>query len=604
MPCLRWIQTKGKPTVVPVYKKITTLGSADGNDLVLTGENIAEHHAQILFDGRDFHLSEVESTGHLLVNEKKRRRGKIFHNDQLTLGDQHFIFSIWDEVINRRHGEEVKGVSNTQERSELTGMRSLSDFSKRLNAISSVKDQIEALLDAVIHVTQADKGFVLLLEGDQPNITAARNLQQRNLPDNIRQLSDSIVAEVVKSQQPIIVSDASNDTQFGKSASIMDLKLSSVMCAPLIAQNQLLGVIYVGSDRATHLFDKNSLSTFTVYATQGALLLQNALLRDEITTDRNQLANQLEYKHFGDIIGTSSGVQQIFRTVEKVASTDISVLITGETGTGKELIAREIHNRSPRASRPFVVVNCGAIPESLMESELFGHVKGAFTGAVATHEGKFQTADGGTLFLDEVGEMPLALQVKLLRALQERVVAKVGDNRQESIDIRVLSATNRNLEVEIKKGSFREDLFYRLNVVNLHLPPLRERGEDIVLIAKYLLQKYATQFSSNVKGFTPNTLIAMRKYDWPGNVRQLDNRIKKALVLCDKTMVGPEDMDLFPEALKPVVSLTEAREAFQHRYVMEVLERNNGNRTKTARDLGVDPRTIFRYLEREPQSDE
>ena len=179
---------------------------------------------------------------------------------------------------------------------------------------------------------------------------------------------------------------------------------------------------------------------------------------------------------------------------------------------------------------------------------------------------------------------------------------KVGDSKQEKVDIRVLAATNRNLEEEIQKGGFREDLYYRLNVVNLHLPPLRERGDDVVVLAKFLLQKYAREYGAKVKGFTPGALAAMKKYDWPGNVRQLENRIKKAVVLADKTLVGPEDMDLFPEALAPVVPLSQAREEFTRRYILEVLERNNGNRTKTARDLGVDPRTIFRYLEREPDA--
>jgi transcriptional regulator with PAS, ATPase and Fis domain len=250
------------------------------------------------------------------------------------------------------------------------------------------------------------------------------------------------------------------------------------------------------------------------------------------------------------------------------------------------------------------VVNCGAIPENLIESELFGHVRGAFTGAVATRQGKFQLADGGTLFLDEVGELPLALQVKLLRALQEKTVIKVGETKPERVDIRIVAATNRDLEAEMHAGNFREDLFYRLNVINIHLPALRARGDDILVLAKYLLNKYAAEFGSKVKGFTPNALIAIRKYDWPGNVRQLENRIKKAIVMCDKTLVGSEDLDMLPEAMAPITTLAQAREDFQRRYILEVLERNNGNRTKTARDLGVDPRTIFRYLEREPDAKE
>jgi transcriptional regulator with GAF, ATPase, and Fis domain len=389
------------------------------------------------------------------------------------------------------------------------------------------------------------------------------------------------------------------DAAFQRSESVMHLRLSSVMCAPLIAGGDLLGLLYLGNDRVTNLFDPRALDIIGIFAAQAALILQNALLLDTLRSDNAELEKKLKSQKFGEIIGSVPSMQEVFRKVQKVAPTDISVLITGETGTGKELIAREIHTRSARASGPFVVINCGAIPENLMESEMFGHVRGAFTGAVATRQGKFQAANGGTLFLDEVGELPLPLQVKLLRALQERVVTKVGESKPEKVDIRVVAATNRDLEEEIKKGTFREDLYYRLNVVNVFLPPLRERGDDILVIAKYLLNKYATELGSNVRGFTPNALIAIRKYDWPGNVRQLENRIKKALVLCDQSLIGPEDLDLTQEQMQPILPLDKAKEDFQRRYILEVLERNNGNRTKTARDLGVDPRTIFRYLERE-----
>jgi transcriptional regulator with PAS, ATPase and Fis domain len=272
--------------------------------------------------------------------------------------------------------------------------------------------------------------------------------------------------------------------------------------------------------------------------------------------------------------------------------------LRGESGTGKELVAREIHRRSPRASKPFVAVNCGAIPESLLESELFGHVRGAFTGAVATRPGKFQAASGGTLFLDEIGDMPPQLQVKLLRALQEHAVTKVGDTRAEEIDLRVVAATNRVLEEEIRAGRFREDLYYRLNVVAIALPPLRERGDDVLVIARFFLSRYAREFRSRARGFSPAAAVALRKYPWPGNIRELENRVKKAVVLADKPLVGPEDLDLGPEALAPVMPLAQAKDDFQKRYINEVLERNQGNRTKTAKDLGVDPRTIFRHLEK------
>jgi transcriptional regulator with PAS, ATPase and Fis domain len=254
-----------------------------------------------------------------------------------------------------------------------------------------------------------------------------------------------------------------------------------------------------------------------------------------------------------------------------------------------------------------VAINCSAIPESLMESELFGHRKGAFTGAVENKMGSFQAAHGGTLFLDEIGEMPPNLQVKLLRAIQERVVTAVGETRPTPVDIRVVAATHVNLEEAIKLGRFREDLYYRLNVVSIELPPLRARDEDVVLIARFLLEKFSKEFGRPIHGFTREAIIALRKHAWPGNIRELENRIKKAVVLADDLQLSPRDLDLSDDVLAGrVLPLAEAKEAFQRRYIDEVLALNGGNRTKTARDLGVDPRTIFRHLaitRGEPESD-
>jgi transcriptional regulator with GAF, ATPase, and Fis domain len=378
------------------------------------------------------------------------------------------------------------------------------------------------------------------------------------------------------------------------------MKLSSVMCAPLLSQGEVIGALYVGNDKIKYLFDRAQLELLSIFASQASLILQNAMLVSALRADQAKLKAELQDKKFGEIIGSCPSMLEVFRKLQKVATTDISVLITGETGTGKELIAKEIHRRSHRSDGPFITINCGAIPENLIESELFGHIKGAFTGAIATRAGRFQAADKGTLFLDEIGELPLNLQVKLLRALQERVVVRVGDSKPEKVDIRVIAATNRNLEEEIRTGGFREDLYYRLNVVNLWLPPLRERGDDVLIIAKVLLSKYADELESKVRGYSPAALAAIKKYAWPGNIRQLENRIKKALVLCDESVLSAEDLDLGAGGeLISVLPLEKAKEEFQRRYVLEALERNNGNRTQTARDLGVDPRTIFRYLERE-----
>ncbi|MDH3726040.1 MAG: sigma 54-interacting transcriptional regulator [Myxococcales bacterium] len=597
MPSLKWIVPRGRPRVFAIYKRVTSIGRAGANDISVDADSLQDHHAQVVFDGRDFSLSAVDPDSVILVNGKKKKRSKIFHNDKLMLGDVELVFSLYDEGSSREWGDD-----EGSQTSELAGMMKLSDFNRRLLEIRAVPDQIEALLDAVIDVVHANKGFVILLRDGDPQIAAARNVDQETIPDAVTQLSDSILRRCIDSRQPLIVSDAVNDTMFRSSESVLNLQLSSVMVAPLIAQGQLLGLIYVGNDNVVNLFEQSSLEILTVFAAQASLILQNAILLDQLTTDRDRMAEELDAQRFGDIIGSCPSLLQVFRRVEKVAVADINVLITGETGTGKELIARELHRRSNRSEKPFIVVNCGAIPENLMESELFGHVRGAFTGAVATRQGSFQAADCGTLFLDEIGEMPLALQVKLLRALQEREVVKVGDTKPQSVDIRVVAATNRELEACIKEGTFREDLYYRLNVVNLHLPPLRERGDDIVLLAKFLLKKYAAEFGATVKGFTPKALEAMRGYDWPGNVRQLENRIKKAIVLSDKTLIGVDDLDLGGDQQRAVVPLAQAREDFTRQYILDILERNGGNRTRAARDLGVDPRTVFRYLEREPDA--
>jgi transcriptional regulator with GAF, ATPase, and Fis domain len=624
MPTLKLFPAAGAPRVHFVHKPVTTLGKGLGNDVALQGPGVAEHHAQIVFDGRDFLLEEVDRDADIAINGKKKRRARLVHGDRLQLGGGVEIsFSMFAEPIAApKNDDDDDGAPEAPKSisAELAGVRKLFAFSEKLIGRRELDALLETMLDDVIDLTHADKGFLLLLEGAEAQaaeaaadgaqksradldrrlaIRAARNVRKEAITDTHGGISDSIVRQVIESGRPVIVSDALADTTFGRSDSVIAMKLSSVMCAPLLSQGQVIGALYVGNDKIKHLFERTQLELLSIFASQASLLLQNAMLLNGLRADKAKLVAELHDKRFGEIIGSCPSMLEVFRKLQKVASTDISVLITGETGTGKELIAKEIHRRSPRQNGPFVTINCGAIPENLIESELFGHVKGAFTGAVASRPGKFQVADKGTLFLDEIGELPLNLQVKLLRALQERVVFRVGDSKPEKVDIRIVAATNRNLEEEIRAGNFREDLYYRLNVVNIWLPPLRDRGDDVMIIAKVLLSKYADELQSSVKGFSPAALAAIKKHNWPGNIRQLENRIKKALVLCERTLLNPEDMDLGPSAETPIMPLEKAKEDFQRRYVLEALERNNGNRTQTARDLGVDPRTIFRYLEKE-----
>jgi transcriptional regulator with GAF, ATPase, and Fis domain len=586
MPFLR-TKISGRIENFELARKLISIGRSSDADVVLADARVAEYHAQLSFDGESFVVQPM-GKAEVRVNGKRAKKEKLYHNDVISLNGVELFFSLYD----------VQQDTEPKEKSELNAYRRLYAFSAKLAGEFDITRIMEQLLDAVIEVTHADKGFVVLFDGETPVVKAARNIAKLNVTNAAGQISDSIVAKVLKTQRPIIVSDALHDTEFNAAESVLSLKLASVLCVPLMIRGSLFGVLYLGNDNVVNLFQEASLEVLSVFAAQASLLLQYALLVNELRVESKQLASRLTNLKTEEIIGSSDGLVEVMRKVRKIATTDISVLILGETGTGKELIARELHNASNRSKGPFIAINCSAIHENLLESELFGYVKGAFTGAISNREGKFHAANKGTLFLDEIGEMPASLQSKLLRVLQEKAVVRVGDSKLEPVDIRVVAATNRDPKQEIINGRFREDLLYRLNTVTLFLPPLRERGEDVILLAKCFLQRYAAEYNSKVKGFTPAATQALRRFAWPGNIRDLENRIKKALVLCEKPMIDPEDLEINPAEI-PTLTLAQARDEWQRSYINHILLRNGGNRTKTATELGVDPRTVFRFLEKD-----
>lgn len=333
--------------------------------------------------------------------------------------------------------------------------------------------------------------------------------------------------------------------------------------------------------------------------------VRNALRTKELFTENRALRRELD-KHysFAEIIGNSASLQAVFRLIEKVSATNASILIQGESGTGKELVARAIHQHSPRSTKPFVAINCGALPESLLESELFGHTKGSFTGAIADKKGLFRATEGGTLFLDEIGEIPVSLQVKLLRALQEHEITPIGSSVSVKFDARIVAATNRNLEEEVTKGNFREDLFYRLNVIEVFLPPLRERREDIPLLAKHFVTKIASEQKQPEKPLNKEAMTALINYHWQGNIRELQNAVERAFIL------SGDEIDL--ESLPPKVKtnsqhgfeirdpngLNPTLEEVERRYVLEILKNVNQDKSLAANILGIDLSTLYRKLKR------
>ena len=346
-------------------------------------------------------------------------------------------------------------------------------------------------------------------------------------------------------------------------------------------------------------------------ADQLQLVIERALTQRRLLEENRRLREQLtETYRFENIVGRSRPMAQVFDLIKKVAASEANILVVGESGTGKELIARCIHANSHRAARAFVPVDCASLPEHLLESELFGHEKGAFTGAIATRRGLFEEANGGTSFLDEVGDIPLPLQAKLLRVLQERQVRRVGGNRFIDVDVRVISATHQNLAEMVQEGKFREDLYYRLNVISLPLPPLRDRPGDIPLLAYHFLRKYAAQSGKEIKGISPETLELLEAYPWAGNVRELQNVMERAVVLAEAEMINPVELPASlrlpqkaPAALvADHLSLKKAKrqwlEAFEREYLVALLKKHQGNISQAAKTAGVDRKTIHRLIKR------
>jgi len=332
------------------------------------------------------------------------------------------------------------------------------------------------------------------------------------------------------------------------------------------------------------------------------VVLGRAIYVAQLEQEQRELRRKLNGTTFEGMLGTCPKMQEIYGMIRKVAGTDAPVMISGESGTGKELVARAIHRLSLRQAGPFIVINCGAIPENLLESELFGHEKGAFTGAHIRRKGRFEMAEGGTLFLDEIGELPPMLQVKLLRFLQDRVIERVGGREQIEVDTRVIAATNRDLHEAMKQGGFREDLYFRLGVILIALPPLRERDGDLPLLAKAFLERYADENRKVIRGFTEQALDAIEQYPWPGNVRELENRVKRAVIMAEQTRITPEDLEMSCSSGSPEryerMGLREAREALEKELLTRAIARSSGNLSKAAAELGISRPTLYDLMEK------
>ncbi|MGQ9630848.1 MAG: sigma-54 interaction domain-containing protein [bacterium] len=411
-----------------------------------------------------------------------------------------------------------------------------------------------------------------------------------------------IAGIVAKTGEPLSIADAKSDPRHYKEIDRqIGFETKSILCVPMKLRGEVIGVVEVINKIDGDAFTHDDMILLIAFANQAAVAIENATLYGRINTENRVLREALESKY--TLIGQSPKMQEIYKLIDRVASFSTTVLLLGESGTGKELVAHAIHNRSPRRDKPFVCVNCAALAENLLESELFGHEKGAFTGAISRKIGKFEAADGGTIFLDEIGELSPALQAKLLRVLQERAFERVGGNKTIEVDVRVIAATNKDLERAVAERAFREDLYYRINVIPIKLPPLREHKEDIPLLVEYFLDKYSRETNKVVERVSPEAMKLLMEHDWQGNVRELANVIERAVVLSNGSEILPEHLPMRPKSESPKeikvgLHLEEAQNAFRRQYITETLLHTGGNQSEASRILGIQ-RTYLSRLIRE-----
>ncbi len=479
----------------------------------------------------------------------------------------------------------------------------LVDITKNLNSTLNLNDLLSDIVDSVIKLAYADRGFLMLADRENKlQFRIARNIKKLSLKENDFEVSRSIISDVFEKGNPLFISNVTENEQFKHQKSVIDLRLTTSVCVPLKLEDKVIGVIYTDSSRLTNELSEDDMPIVSAFASQAAIAIENARLHGELILSRENLANEnriLRYElsekyEFSGIIGKSKSMQDIFRMISKVAPLDTTVLIHGETGTGKELIAKAIHFNGPRKTGQMVTINCGAMPAELLESELFGHKKGSFTGATSDKPGLFETANGGSIFLDEIGDMPPQLQVKLLRTLQEEEIRRIGENFTRKVDVRIIAATNRNLVEDIKKGKFRQDLFYRLNVVPITIPSLRERKDDIFPLAEHFLKKYMDKMGKKNIRILPETMKLLISNSWPGNVRELENTIERALALCgDSTILS---RNFFPQLIEESgltsnlsgqKSLKTKLSAVEKQIIIEILKETGWKVTRAAEILEV-----------------
>jgi Nif-specific regulatory protein len=620
---------------------VVTLGRADVNSLVLTDYHLSGQHGRIYLEGDQFIYRDLRSTNGSII----RRGGEEFvvdaavgweislhSGDEILLGDPgdpvvlrvdlaaidlSEVENLRDRLIASRSIIDLPAVADRVEHDPASALRiykSLAPLSECVDMSETMNTIVDATYELLPRATHV--AILVRSEADKDRFTVALarardgKANGKEKIDAVVPASRAVLRRVLEDGAAILTANAQEE--LGSSESIMGGQIMSMIAVPLWRGHQITGLIQADNRHSAGMFSETDLEVALLLGNQSALALDNASLVSRLKIAEERLRGENAYLKrregtlsFDSIIHQSSQMKQLITQLKKVLDTRATVCIEGETGTGKELIASAIHYQSRRADKMFVAQNCAALPETLLESELFGHRKGSFTGADTDKKGLFEIADGGSLFLDEVGEMPLSLQAKLLRVLQEGTIRPVGSTQERQVDVRIICATNRDLAKEVERGTFRQDLFYRLMVFPIRLPPLRERREDIPLLAEHFLKRYSSEYRRNIAGLNQEAVDALTNYAWPGNIRELENEIQRLVIQADDS--GWVEVEHLSPQLRKVEgtlariapkkgTLKEMIEQVERWLLAEALREHDGNKTRTAATLGITREGLHKKL--------
>jgi transcriptional regulator with GAF, ATPase, and Fis domain len=612
-----------KDSTISLSEGEVTVGRDASNGIAVVDPSVSRKHCLVSWNEGRFRVRDLDSRNGTLVNGTGIEEQWLEHGDQIATGDSSFLFLLDEDVtaaVSRVEFEDAEAIAETtiihprdvvylQPDRLLRELPATSRVARNLNALLKISRIVHAirdlddlqgqLLDLIFEVVPAGRGAILLAERESHEFNSTFARMRHAGQAQLVKVSRTVARQVLEQGIAMLGSDVRGSSELREVESLAASQVRSLLCVPLTVFQRVIGCIYLDSDSVNNRMNEEHLQLVTAIAGISAVALENARRLHWLEVENERLTVEVSQER--SLVGEGARMKEVYQFLKRVAPTDSTVLIEGESGTGKELAARALHRNGPRAGKPFMAINCSAIPETLLESDLFGHERGAFTGAASLKKGRLEVADGGVVFLDEIGELALSLQVKLLRVLQEREFERVGGTHSIKVDIRLIAATNSNLEQAMREGRFRQDLYYRLAVLKITMPTLRDRKDDIPMLVRHFVQKHAKRCKVKPRPVSREALACLVNYDWPGNVRELENAIERALVLGTSDMILPEDL---PETLLERTPPPEMIEAKYHaaikelkkQLILDAVEQTQGSYADAARILGVHPNYLHRLI--------